>query len=192
MLEEIKKAFRQFTFLSPKDLIELASVIKVKQVKKGEHLVKVGEYNYHAIRVFKCLLCHYVIDDEGMERTLLFVPEQMNSGSMQTLMMGKPADENIIALEDSILLSADIRELDKLADGSIKIQKMLNQLYKQIIAEAAERIRFLVVNSPEERYLHFNQTYPNLDQRVKQKDLASYLCITPQSLSRIRSRVSGS
>lgn len=192
MLEEIKEAFRQFTFLSPSDLAELASVIKLKQLKKGEHLVKVGEYNYNAVKVLKGLLCHYVIDEEGTERALLFVPEKMNSGAMRTMMMGKPADENIVALEDTLMLCADIRELERTADNNIRIQKMVNRLYKQTIAEAAERVRFLVVHTPEERYLHFRKTYPKLEQRIKQKDLASYLCITDTSLSRIRARIAKS
>ncbi|MGE3825289.1 MAG: hypothetical protein AB7G44_13790, partial [Bacteroidia bacterium] len=84
MFEKIKEAFSQFTFLSPKDLIELASIIKVKQLEKGEHLVRVGEYNYQAVKVLKGLLCHYVLDQNGIEKALLFVPEKMNSGSLQT------------------------------------------------------------------------------------------------------------
>lgn len=189
MLENIKAAFHQFTFLGPNDLMELATVIKLKQLKKGEHLVRVGEYNYAAVKVLKGLLYHYVIDDNGMEKALLFVPEGMNSGAMQTMMAGKAADENIMALEDTILLCADVRELEKTADKNIRVMKMLNQSYKQIISEAAERIRFLAVHTPEERYLHFRKTYPNLEQRIKQKDLASYLCITDTSLSRIRARI---
>lgn len=192
MLEEIKKDFSQFTFLGPNDLMHLASIIKLKQLQKGEHLVKVGEYNYNAVRVFKGLLYHYVVDENGIEKALLFVPEKMNSGAMQTTLMGKPADENIIALEDTIMLCADVRELEKVTDKNIRIQKMVNQLYKQIIAEAAERIRFLVVNTPEERYVQFSKTYPDLEQRIKQKDLASYLCITDTSLSRIRARLAKS
>lgn len=189
MFEKVKETFREFTFLSPKDLIELASVIKLKQLKRGEHLVRVGEYNYLAVKVLKGLLCHYVRDKNGIEKALLFVPEKMNSGAMQTTLYRKPADENIIALEDTLMISADVRELDKLAATNIRIMKMLNQSYKQVIAEAAERIRFLIAHAPEERYQHFCKTYPHLEQRVKQKDLASYLGITPTSLSRIRARI---
>ncbi len=192
MFEKIKEAFNQYTFLTPSDLLDLASIFKLKQVKKGEHLVRAGEYNYQAVKVIKGLLCHYIIDESGAKKTLLFVPEKMNSGSMQTLMMQKPADENIVALEDTLLIGADIRELDKLASGNIRIMKMLQQGYKQIIAEAAERIKFLVVHTPEQRYLHFCKSYPHLEQRVKQKDLASYLAITVTSLSRIRARISKS
>lgn len=189
MLEEIKEAFSQFTFLSLKDMAELAAIARLKHLKKGEHLVRAGGYNYSAVKVLKGLLYHYAIDENGLEKALLFAPEKMNSGALQTTIMGKPADENIVALEDTIMLCADVRALERLADSNVRIQKLVNQLYKQIIVEAAERIRFLVIHTPEERYLHFREAYPNLEQRIKQKDLASYLCITDTSLSRIRARL---
>jgi CRP-like cAMP-binding protein len=189
MLEQLKEGLSQFTFLGPGDLIELASIIRLKSLKKGEHLVRVGDYNYQAVKVIKGLLCHYVIDENGFERALLFVPEKMNSGSMKTSLYGKPADENIVALEDTLMISADVRKLDDLAAKNPRILKMLNDSYKQIIAESAERIRFLIVNTPEERYIHFRTVYPDLEQRIKQKDLSSYLGVTVSSLSRIRARL---
>lgn len=187
---KIKELFKEFTFLNPKDLFQLALITKLKQVTKGEHIVREGEYNYRAIKVIKGLLCHYVIDNNGDEKTLLFVPEKMYSGSLQTTIGGKAADENIIALENSWLLVVDIRELEKLADTNIRILKLLNQSHKQIILQAATRIKFLIAHSPEERYLQFTNTYPNLENRVKQKHLASFLGITVSSLSRIKARLS--
>lgn len=190
ILEKAREMLGEFTFLSPMDLLQLATIIKFRHVAKGVHVVREGEYNYQTIKVIKGLLCHYVIDKNGIERTLLFVPEKMYSGSLQTTLNKKPADENIIALENSFLLTVDVRELEKLAAENKQILKMLNQSYKQIILEAAVRIKFLIAHNPEERYLHFSETYPNLEQRVKQKDLASFLGITVSSLSRIRARIS--
>lgn len=189
MFEKAKEVFKEFTFLNPKDLFQLATIIKLKSVAKGEHIVKEGDYNYHGIKVIKGLLSHYVIDSNGAEKTLLFVPEKKYSGSLQTTLAGKAADENIIALEDSLLLLIDIRALEKLADGNLRILKMLNQSHKQVILDAGKRIKFLIAHSPEDRYLHFNKTYPKLEQRVKQKDLASFLGVTVSSLSRIRARI---
>lgn len=189
MLEKIKETFGQFTFLGLKDLADLAAIVGLRNLKKGEYLVKMGEYNYNAVKVLKGLLYHYTVDENGVKKALLFAPENRNSGALQTTLMGKAADENIVALEDTMILYVDIRELERLCDSNIRIQKLLNHLYRQVIVESAERIRFLVVHTPEERYSHFRKKYPNLEQRIKQKDLASYLCITDTSLSRIRARL---
>lgn len=189
MFEKIEDFFKEHTFLSPKDIFQLVPIFKFKRISKGEHLVKEGDYNYNGYRVLKGLLAHYIIDKNGSEKTLLFVPENRFSGSLQTTLNNKPADENIIALEDSLLLACDTRKLEKLAANNIRILKLLHKSHKEIITEAAIRIKFLIAHSEEERYLNFKKTYPNLEQRVKQKDLASFLGITVSSLSRIRARI---
>lgn len=192
MFEEAKEIFRDFTFLSPKDILQIAAFVKLKYVAKGEHIVKEGQYNFNAFRVVKGLLSHYVINQSGEEKTLLFVTEKKFSGSLECTINRKPSDENIIALEESLLLMIDIRELEELAYNNLRILKMLDQSRKQVIYEAAVRIKFLIAHSAEERYLHFNETYPSLEQRIKQKDLASFLGITVSSLSRIRARLAKS
>eukprot|EP01136_Pigoraptor_vietnamica_P022632 Opistho-1_new@6139 len=189
MLEKLQEIFRDVPFLGPVDLLQLLKIVKLKQVAKGEHIVREGDFSYKSIKVIKGLLCHYTIDEGGDERTLLFVPESKYSGSLQTIMNNKPADENILALEDSLLLLVDMRELEKLAAKNLQIMKLLNLSYKQIIQEAALRIKFLISYSAEERYLYFSETYPGLEQRVKQKDLASFLGVTVSSLSRMRARI---
>ncbi|MBK8518118.1 MAG: Crp/Fnr family transcriptional regulator [Saprospiraceae bacterium] len=192
VIDKIRENFSQFTFLYPGDIIDLASITKIKQLQKGEHLVRVGDYNYSAVKVLKGLLCHYIIDADGVQKALIFVPEKMNTGSLETALNMKPADENIIALENTLILCTEMRDLNKLASENIRILKLLNQGYKQIISSTAERIKFLIIHTPEERYIHFVNSFPDLEQRVKQKDLASYLGITVTSLSRIRSRISKS
>jgi CRP-like cAMP-binding protein len=192
MFEQIKQAFNQHKFLGPKDLLDLVNIAKLKRVKKDDQLLSVGDLNYNAVIVLNGLLRHFVIDEEGVEHTLLLVPELMHTGSLQTLINSKPADENIIAIEDSLLLEFDIRALDKLADSNIRIMKMLNQRHKFLISEIADRIKFLTVLKPEDRYNHFCKTFPKLEQRIKQKHLASYLGITPTSLSRLRARIAQS
>ena len=192
MLEKAKEFFKDFTFLGPKELFLLGTIIKLKHVAKGDFILKEGQYNYNAIRVIHGLLCHYVISQNGEEKTLLFVPENNFSGSLQCTINRKPSDEYIVALENSLLLMFDIRELENHAYKNLGILKMIDQSRKQIILEAAVRIRFLIAHSPEERYLQFTATYPNLEQRIKQKDLASFLGITVSSLSRIRARLAKS
>lgn len=67
--------------------------------------------------------------------------------------------------------------------------KLKNLAFKEIITSNVEQIKFLTILAPEERYVLFCKTYPKLQQRIKQKFLASYLGITPTSLSRIRARL---
>ena len=190
MLEKLKEAFLRFTFLHGSDLLQLASIIKLKSIKKGEYFIREGEFFYQTGIVLKGLLRHYHIDKEGNEKTVLFVCEKNISASALTIFMNKPSQENVIALEDTVILKADTREFEKIAKSNIRLVKLQNEFLKEVIISDIEQIKSLTVYTPEERYQNFCKTYPRLEQRIKQKYLASYLGITPTSLSRMRARIS--
>ena len=188
MIAKLKDIFNQHTILSPADLYRIASISKLKRIKKGQHLVVSGELNYQVLLVNSGLLRHYVIDKNGEEKTLLFVQEKGTTGSIETIMKDQPAFENIVALENSLVIAFDNRKAEKFALESKGLLKLQNKNLKIALSEAVERLRRHIIHTPEERYLLFCKNHPKLEQRVKQKHLASYLGITPTSLSRIRSR----
>lgn len=189
MVEEVKKAFVQFAFLTPKDIFQIAGITKLGMLKKNEHLLKEGDLNYNVVVVLKGLLRHYVIDKNGEEKTLRFVPEKKQAAMIDTIFHKKPAVENIMALENSYFLKYDFREIDRLVSDNFRLLKLQNQSFKDVIADNVEQIKFLTILNPEERYQYFCKTYPNLEQRIKQKYLASFLGVTPTSLSRMRARM---
>ncbi len=189
MLEKIKQAFQHFTFLSPVDLIKIASITKIVKINKGVHFIKDGEISFQTALVLKGLLRHYIINKDGTEKTLLFIPEKKSTGSPDTIFSNKPSSENIIALEDSIILKIDSRDFERIAKNNIRLLTLQNKSLKEVILSDVEQIKSLTIFSPEERYNYFCKTYPHLEQRIKQKYLASYLGITPTSLSRLRARI---
>lgn len=189
MIAKLKDILNQQIILSPTDLYRIASISKLKRIKKGQHLVISGEINYNVLLVYSGLLRHYIIDKNGEEKTLLFVQEKRTTGCLETIMHDQPAFENIVALEDSLIITFDNRKAEKFALESKGLLKLQNKKLKLALSEAVERLRHHTIYSPEERYLLFCENQPTLEQRVKQKHLASYLGITPTSLSRIRSRV---
>lgn len=189
MLEKIKLAFRQFTFLSPNDLLDIISITKIATIKKGEHFIREGELCYQTALVLKGLLRHYSIDKDGTEKTLLFIPERKSTGSPDTIFSNKPSSENIMALEDSIVLKIDSRDFERIAKSNIRLLTLQNKSLKEVIISDVEQLKSLTIFTPEERYHYFCKTYPHLEQRIKQKYLASYLGITPTSLSRLRARI---
>jgi CRP-like cAMP-binding protein len=158
----------------------------IKHVKKGEVLLRNGEVSHQFYYVQKGCLRSYSIDSKGKEHILQFAPEDWVISDQESAINNTPALLNIDALEDSTIAiytvhaSLNIAQMDKKA-----MEDMLGKFQKRILV-LQKRIILLMSATAQERYNDFNTTYPNLAQRLPLKIIASYLAITPESLSRVR------
>jgi CRP-like cAMP-binding protein len=154
-------------------------------VRKGEILLRAGEMTNAAYYVETGCLRSYLIDDKGKEHIYQFAPEDWIISDEEAMQEQKPALLYIDAIEDSV-----IRVIHQPSDLKSNLdndtaQQLLNSLEKKVNA-FRRRIIQLLSATAEERYLAFIKTYPDLAQRVPLKMIASYLGITPESLSRVR------
>ncbi len=126
------------------------------------------------------------MDHQGEEHVIQFAVEDWWISELQSFLSGQPTKYNIDALEDSqiLLLEKDARE--KLLGAVPALERHFRLLQEAHFVATAHRIDKALSASAEERYLDFMKTYPTLFQRIPQNQIASYLGITPQSLSRIR------
>lgn len=149
--------------------------MKQLTIKKGEILQRSGDTNSKVYYVISGLLRSYSIDNKGKEHIFMFAPE--NWIIADSLPKEEPCDLYIDAIEDSIIhvLPKDIKREQQNVGAFIKRLAVLQK-----------RVVMLMSASAIERYEHFEQTYPNIVQRVTQKMIASYLGITPQALSNIK------
>jgi CRP-like cAMP-binding protein len=156
-------------------------------VKKGTTLLSEGQKSNESYFVLQgCLRTYYLIDSE--EKTTAFYTE-MEALTPPCVVNKTPSEYYVSCVEDSILL---ISNSDMEAEVNSKFPKfeiMCRMLSEELLAK--ERIDFdeFKTSSPEQRYLNLIQKRPDLLQRVPQHQLASYLGIKPQSLSRLRSRI---
>jgi len=158
-------------------------------VKKGTILLKEGEMSNNNFFVLKgCLRTYYVID--GEEKTTAFYTE-LEGITPHCVVNNAPSEYFISCLEDSIILIADAKMSAEVNSKFPKFQLMCGKLSEELLAK--QRIDFdeFKTSSPEQRYLNLLQKRPDLVQRVPQHQLASFLGIKPQSLSRLRTRILG-
>lgn len=189
MLQKVKEVLSKFEVLSPKDVLFLISISRVKRYKKGDYLIRVGEKNHNTILVISGLLRSYHINDVGEEITMSFIPEKHHAGSYATILKDEPSVENLVTLEDSLVLVTDARKFKEAERNNPSLLRFQNKNLRNILAEAIDRIWLHTSLTAEQRYLWFCEKYPNLEQRVKQKHLASFLGVTPTSLSRMKARL---
>lgn len=156
-------------------------------VKKGTTLLQKGQKSKESYFVLKgCIRTYYVLDSE--EKTTAFYTE-LEALTPPCVISKTPSDYYVSCVEDSILLISNA-DMEAEMNGKFpKFELMCRMLSEELLAK--ERVDFdeFKTSSPEQRYLNLLQKRPDLIQRVPQHQLASYLGIKPQSLSRLRARI---
>lgn len=156
-------------------------------VKKGTTLLKEGEKSKASYFVLKgCIRTYYVLD--GEEKTTAFYTE-MEALTPTCVINKTPSEYYVSCVEDCILLISNTDMEAEINSKFPKFETMCRLFAEELLAK--QRIDFdeFKTSSPEQRYLNLLQKRPDLVQRVPQHQLASYLGIKPQSLSRLRARL---
>jgi CRP-like cAMP-binding protein len=161
-----------------------------KKVRKKQFILQEREVCKHIAFVTSGCLRSYTVDSNGEEHIIQFAIEDWWISDLQSFLSGKPTTYGIDALEDSELLLLEKEARDKMLESVPKLERYFRLLQEANYVAMHHRIEGSLSSSAEERYLDFIKTYPTLIQRVPQGQIASYLGITPQSLSRIRKELS--
>ena len=183
--------FKLTTFLTSNiDINESlkGAIEKCKSLKagKGNFLLRQGEVCRQSFYVENGLLRYYSIDDKGKEHILQFAPETWFVTDRESAYFHQPSNYFIQALEDSRVILLDENFITELAQKNKSFLEFNNRLLHNHIRHLQKRINQLLSATAEERYLDFIKIYPDLLLRVPQSMVASYLGITPESLSRVR------
>lgn len=165
----------------------LKSAFKEFHLKKGDFFLKAGDLNNKLGFIQKGLIRYFVYKNEE-ESTLEFSKAGEFIAEYQSLVQKSKSIQSIQAIEDTTLLIMSGDDLQNLYTGfkngdrigRLVIEHRFNVLVNQLIS--------IYMHNPDQRYLHFIKTYPELIQRVPQYHIASYVGVKPQSLSRIRKR----
>lgn len=176
--------------LTEKEFDLAATFFIPKKIRKRQFLVQTGDVCRYLAFVSKGCMRSYTVDEKGEEHIVQFALEEWWITDLKSFSGNLPATYNIDAVEDSELLLIDKSSQEKLFATVSSLEHYFRILLENNSSAALKRIADLISVPAEERYLKFIETYPNIVQRVPQNQIASYLGITPQSLSRIRKELS--
>lgn len=156
-------------------------------VKKGTILLHEGEKSNDGYFVLKgCIRTYYVKD--GEEKTTAFYTE-MEALTPNCVINKSPSDYYVSCVEDTILLVSNPDSEAEMFSKFPKFESLCRILAEEILAKQQMNFDEFKTSSPEQRYVNLLEKRPDLVQRVPQHQLASYLGIKPQSLSRLRARI---
>jgi len=186
VIEIFKKYLLDKSKVSENDFDLIARLCQIKKLKKHQFLLQEGDvWKYHAFVTKGCLRT-YSLDEKGREYILNFAVENWWTGDRESLTSGEPSVFNIDALENSELILISKNNFDHLCAEIPAFNDMVNAVLQKSFLAAQSRIHTFISLTAEEKYSKFLEKYPHLPMRVPQGMIASYIGITPETLSRLR------
>jgi len=168
----------------------MRSLFLPRTLESGAFLQRAGDVATHAAFVARGCLRSYVIDAKGKEHIVMFAPESWWLADVKSLATGTPSQYFYDAIEESEVLLIDGPSHQKIVENVPEYAASFRTGLQKHAAAKDERIVHALSTSAEERYLQFLETYQSIALRVPQWMLASYLGISPETLSRIRKNLS--
>lgn len=188
-MENYKKHLSNIIDLTEEQWAEIEKFLVVKHIKKNEFILEPGEYSEDYFFVESGVIRSYTIDENGKEHVLQFGTENWIVSDRNSAFCKQQSKFYIQAIEDStvILLNEKLNDLIiRLNPNYLAAQ---NKLIQNHVRSLQDRINLLLGASAKTRYLEFMRLYPNQLSRIPQWMIASYLGITPESLSRVRKEI---
>lgn len=189
MFEVFKKYLADKITLSEEEYDFIQARCIYKKLRKKQYLLQEGDvWKYNAFVCEGCLRT-YRVDDKGVEHILYFSIENWWTGDRESLTSGNPSKSNIDAIENSVVLLITNEDFEAIKDKIPAFRALTEALIEKSFAASQNRIHAVISQSVEERYLNFIKNFPAIANRVPQHMQASYLGISPETLSRARNAI---
>ena len=185
ILENISK----IVTLTPQEQALFLSNVETKNYKAKTILLNAGEICKHSYFVNSGLLRSFNINDNIVEHVLQFACEGWWIGDMYSLLSQKPGNLFIEVMEDSEVVLLPKENQEKLYAEIPKLERFFRILTENSLVSNQERLMDNLSLTAEERFEKFCKKYPTLIQKVPQKQIASYIGVTPEFFSKMKSRL---
>lgn len=190
MDEILQSLVVQYGPISAETSDEIKKVAQIREVAKGEILVREGDFSYELYFVAKGGARAYYLKD-GKTITDWFAFENDFISSIVSFFLGVPSQHYIEVLEDTTFLVMQRQDIDRLCDNHHDFERLGRLSVTKTMLQLQQRIVSLQFKSSKERYDSLLERYPQIELRAPLGDIASYLGITQETLSRIRNPKNG-
>ncbi|MDD2793129.1 MAG: Crp/Fnr family transcriptional regulator [Sediminibacterium sp.] len=175
--------------LSEAEQQEVKTFFAPKKLRKRQYLLQEGEPCKYLALVEKGVLRSYNVDSKGVEHIIHFAMEGWWMGDIYSFLSGEPSGYNIDAIEDAELLMITLEGFEEMMVKVPRMERYFRILFQNNIISKERRLISSISYTAEEKYLRLVESSPELLQRIPLNLVASYLGITPETLSRIRKKL---
>jgi CRP-like cAMP-binding protein len=167
----------------------LLSKISLRKYLKGQYVVQQGDVcKYSGFIISGCTRTFYV-DDEGQEHNVMFSVEDWWASEIGSFVTQTPSDYNVQCIENTELIQLSYTNQEELFERIPKLERFFRLILEKAFVASQKRIVRNFSLTAKEQYLQFKIDYPELEQRIPQYMVASYLGITKEFLSKIKNQL---
>ncbi len=179
----------RYVSLTPEETSAVEQRVRSRHYLKGQFIVQQGDVcRYESFIVSGCARTFYP-DEKGYEHVVMLAIENWWTADLGSFITQTPADYNVQCLEPTDVLQFSHDDLDQLYRDVSKMERFFRLIVQNAYVAAQKRIVHNLSLPAKERYLRFREKYPSIEQRVPQYMIASYLGMTKEFLSKIRSEL---
>ncbi len=180
--------FLKITNLTTDEINILSENMIIKNLPKGHLLLKEGQYNNDSYFILDGLVRQYKTID-GNDLTTNFFSEEQWIISLENFQEKMPSKYNLICVEDTTIVIGNEEKAQKLFKQFPRLETVSRQIMETVFFEQQNLMTTYITDKPEQRYLKLLKSRPEIFQRVPQYDIATYIGVKPESLSRIRKKI---
>lgn len=158
----------------------------IKKLRKNQYLLQDGDICGFVAFVNDGCLRTYTVDNKGGEHIIYFATENWWAGDRESYLTKNPSLFNIDAVEETEIVFFTRENFERICTAIPAFNKLINDTLQNGFIASQNRVRAALTFTAEEKYLDFLKKYPQLSNRIPQQMIASYLGMTPETLSRIR------
>lgn len=185
-LQKLISYFDSYLSLSDEESEQLRSRVAERPIKRRQFILQQGDVCRHYSYVVSGCFKMYAVDAKGTEHNLQFAAENDWIADIGSFHLEKPSRMYIEALEPSVILQISKDDLWHLYTNYPKFDRNFRVTIENKFIELQDRVLQTISSTAEERYQAFLTQYPHLTNRLPNTQIASYLGITPEFLSKIR------
>ena len=189
--QRLQRAFEQQHQTTIKDWDILAEKFHYREMDVSEHWINAGDYCVELCVILEGLLRVYYIDQAGNEVNQHFYQANEVFAPISAIISNEPCQYYIQVLEPVKLMLADYNELYEVASENPDWLRLEIKMLQTVFLKNAKHEAQLLMGNGEQRFKWFRKEYPELLERLPQYHVASFLGITPVSLSRLRKKIEG-
>ena len=182
------KEFAKHITLDPEEQAYILTLMEIKNYKAKTFLLKEGETCLYFYFVTKGALCGFFSDNNKIEKVIRLATPGRWITDFKSFHNQVPSRFHLKTLADSEIMLLSFENYEKLFRAIPKLERYFRLMICEVLADATDRVKDSLLLTAEERYDKFITSFPDLAYQISQKYIASYITVTPEFLSKIKSR----